>query len=364
MTKTRLSLCEEEAWFFCLGGNIKTYCKTENTTFCESIDGIEIPERGKAMILKVRTKPKTLLMREYLARRMKFTQKEQDIFQQQAKGYPGECQLDERMQVLECDCLIINDLLLEVQGTTFQIDKLLITEDKLFLYEVKNYRGNYYYESDKMFLQSGKEIKNPFHQLTDATSALRRLIQQLGYSFQLEPAVVFINPLFYLYQAPRDLPVIFHSQLEQHLKRLNRIRTPIGHRHRQLAEKLITLHKEDNEYEKFPKYQYADLRKGLICERCDSFTIQESGHYCQCQDCGSKERTADMVLKAVAEFHFLFAKERITKQAIFKWCQVIQDSGKNQRILSANLTKIGTTSGTYYEPNEAWVSRIYSKNSE
>lgn len=300
--------------------------------------------------MKARTKPRTLLMRERLARRMMLEGKEEETLWQQGKGFTGECRWDEWLQLLRCACLILNDLLLEIRGTTFQIDSLLLVGNKLYLYEVKNYQGNYYYEDNRMFLDSGTEIKNPFLQLEEAASALRRLVQELGYPFQVEAAVVFINPNFYLYQAPRDLPVIFPSQLEQHFNKLNRIRAPLAPGQQKLALRLMNLHKTENEYEKKPRYKLEELRKGLVCESCHSFAIQEKGHYCHCLDCGQKERTEQAVLKAVAEFHLLFPEERITKQAIFSWCQIIRDPKKVQRILSSHLTRIGATSDAYYDP--------------
>lgn len=81
------------------------------------------------------------------------------------KGYEGELLFDSLTKKLRCECLILNDLLLEVNLTTFQIDSLIITQGKLFYYEVKNQEGDYYYEADKFFRKTKIETANPLLQV-------------------------------------------------------------------------------------------------------------------------------------------------------------------------------------------------------
>ena len=66
------------------------------------------------------------------------------------KGYEGEMLFDTFTEKLQCDCLVLNDLLFEVSNTTFQIDTLLIMHKKIYFYEVKYHEGDYYYEKDKL----------------------------------------------------------------------------------------------------------------------------------------------------------------------------------------------------------------------
>ncbi|WP_313470121.1 hypothetical protein [Carnobacterium sp.] len=46
------------------------------------------------MIYKKREKPYKLLMLEYLKNRIKFSQENWNEYQNQVKGYPGQCHLD------------------------------------------------------------------------------------------------------------------------------------------------------------------------------------------------------------------------------------------------------------------------------
>lgn len=73
------------------------------------------------------------------------------------KGYDGEVLFDSYTSKLECECLVINDLLLQYNNTTFQIDTLIITPDKLYIFEVKNYECDYFFESDILYKKPKKK---------------------------------------------------------------------------------------------------------------------------------------------------------------------------------------------------------------
>jgi len=56
------------------------------------------------------------------------------------------------------------------RGKRFQIDTLLITAKNLYIYEVKNLAGEYYYENEKMYF--GRTKKEVFDS-TLSTSIMR-----------------------------------------------------------------------------------------------------------------------------------------------------------------------------------------------
>ena len=39
----------------------------------------------------------------------------------------------------------------KINNTTFQIDTLIIISETIYFFEVKNYEGDYYYESDRLY---------------------------------------------------------------------------------------------------------------------------------------------------------------------------------------------------------------------
>ncbi|WP_373894325.1 nuclease-related domain-containing protein [Virgibacillus sp. CBA3643] len=222
------------------------------------------------------------------------------------KGFDGELKFDSMTEQLQCDSIILNDLLLKTNNTTFQIDSLIITYDTIYFYEVKNYEGNYYYEAetDKFFKKSGYEILNPLHQLARSDSLLTQLLHKHGFNIPTCAHLIFINDAFTLYQSPLDKPIIYPTQIKQHLNQLNAIPSKLNRKHKQLADKLMSLHINESSFTQLPTYEYAQLRKGIICLKCNSFSIYVEGTKCVCERCGHKEIVDTAVKRAVREFNF------------------------------------------------------------
>jgi len=301
------------------------------------------------MAYKPRTKSKELIILEILNDRMILDAKYKQHYFNLKKGYEGEMLFDSLTEKLQCECLILNDLLLEVNNTIFQIDSIIITGETIYLYEVKNYEGDYYYESDSLYKKPRLETLNPLHQLIRSKSLLHKLLLNLGFNLPITGSVVFINPNFTLYQAPLDKPIIFPTQVKNHLSKLSKISSKITEKHKNLADQLLSLHITDSPYEKIPPYDYNQLRKGMICPKCHSFSVTVGIKKCICRECGYEELVESSVLKGVKEFKILFPNEKITTILIHDWCQVVQSEKRIRNILLNNFSKVGSKRWTYYE---------------
>ncbi|CAM5210835.1 Nuclease-like protein OS=Ureibacillus acetophenoni OX=614649 GN=SAMN05877842_1129 PE=4 SV=1 [Ureibacillus acetophenoni] len=250
------------------------------------------------------------------------------------------------------NCLILNDLLLESNKKTFQIDTLIISSNKVYFYEVKNNEGDHYYESDKIYKFPKVEIANPINQLSRSDTLLKQLILSLGYNIPIEGLVVFINPEFTLYQSPLNKPFLYPTQIKHYLKQLDSITSKITSKHRELADKLITLHRinvKERKYSNLPEYQYVELRKGITCAMCESFSISLNGRSCICNTCGHVEKLTFAVIRSVREFKKLFPEEKITTNKIHDWCKIVDSKRRIRRILENNFNTVGVHQWTYYE---------------
>ncbi len=158
-------------------------------------------------------------------------------------------------------------------NTTFQIDSLIITSGTIYFFEIKNYESDYYYESDWFYKNPKTEITNPLNQLSRSELLLRQLIQSIGFNIPVSASVVFINPEFTLYQAPLNKPINLPSQLIGYLNKLESIPSKLNEKHKILADKLISKHIEEPPYYSLPPFDYKQLRKGIVCAKCSSFSI-------------------------------------------------------------------------------------------
>jgi hypothetical protein len=305
-----------------------------------------------------------LKLLRYLNDRMSLTFKEAKYYRNLEKGFEGEQKFEKWAANLSDDWLVLNDLLLEYNNTVFQIDSLALFQEKYYLFEVKNYEGDYFVKADKWYKRSGKEIKNPLIQLERCESSFRQLLQDLGFDAPIEAFVIFINPDFYLYQAPLDLPVIFPTQLNRfmdklnmqssklHGKHSNKLRNKHSNlsesKHSKLAQQLVSMHLEESPYTRIPQYHYNQLEKGVTCVACHSFLTIFTDRTLICNECDYREKITSAVLRSVEEFRILFPNRKITTNAIYEWCKIIKSKKTIRKILSRNFKPVGHSASSHY----------------
>ncbi|ULT56299.1 NERD domain-containing protein [Neobacillus drentensis] len=302
------------------------------------------------MILKDRPEPLELRLLKLLDARTVLEEKEKKSLHNKAKGYEGEKVFDLLTEKLAPPSYLLHDLLLESNNSQFQMDSLMIRQGPIYLFEVKNFEGDFYYENGRFYsLTSNKEIKNPLLQLERCESLLRQLLQSLGYRMAIEAYVIFINPKFHLYQSPMNQPIVYPNQLPDFMSKLNRKSSTLNGHHKSLAEQLVSMHQTESPYEKYSKYSIDRLKKGVICGGCHSFGVSINDRYLQCRVCGHREGIDAAVVRAVEEIRLLYPHERITTNLVFEWCESIDSKKTIRRVLKQNLVCNGKTKGLFYE---------------
>jgi hypothetical protein len=304
----------------------------------------------KYLLLKERTESHELLTLRYLNTRMALTEKEKFYYLNLEKGFEGEKQFDQLAECLQEERYILNDLLLEVNNSYFQIDTTIISQEAIYLLDIKNFEGDYYLKADKFYsVKSGRECKNPIDQLKRSGTLFRQLLQKLKLNYLVDAKVIFINPEFTLYQTPLDLPIIFPTQVHRFLRELNKIPSKLNDGHKKLAQSLLSLHQTKNPFTVLPTFHYDKVRKGLICVICNSFSVFVQRKKCICKDCGHEELVAAAVIRSASEFKHLFPTQKITTNGIYEWCQIVESKKRISYILGKNYKIVGSHQWSFYE---------------
>ncbi|MEH7503559.1 nuclease-related domain-containing protein [Neobacillus drentensis] len=301
------------------------------------------------MLLKDRSESEELLALRCLNTRMEMTEKEKLRYLNLEKGFEGEVKFDLMAECLQEERYSINDLLLEVNNSYFQIDKFIISQGVIHLLDIKNYQGDCYLKSGNLFsVASDREYKNPVDQLKRSATLFRQLLQNLKQNYLVESFVIYINPEFTLYQAPLDDPTILPTQVTRFLRELNNTPSKLNEGHKKLAQKLISLHLTKHPFTVLPKYRYDQLQKGIYCKTCKSFLVSIKNNEVVCRKCGGHEKVELAILRNVKEFKLLFPDRKITTHSIYEWCKVDLNKRTFCRILKKNYTAFGNTRDTYY----------------
>ena len=303
------------------------------------------------MPFKARTESVTLKILRSLNTRMELVEDKRKYYLSLEKGFIGELQFDSLTELLQCNCLILNDLELDVNNSRIQLDTVIIYQDSIVMIEVKNFEGDYCYDPESFTTKSGLEIKNPLDQLKRSKSLFRQLCQKNGINLSIEAFVVFINPDFTLYQAPKNLPFIFPTQLHRFLEKLNSRPSNLSNSHTKFAELLVSLHKHEPNYRQISSYEYEQLKKGITCKSCHSFSLTLPVRYktVVCNECGFKELVDEAVLRSIEEFKLLFPDRKITTKAIHEWCQIVEPLKRIKKILLGYFNKTNDHRWTYFE---------------
>lgn len=285
--------------------------------------------------------PSTLLQKTILLRRHEPTSIIKNEYDRLYKGFRGEMKLALLFNAIHFNkALPLYSLLFHMNDSEFQVDCLLLTTEIIYLLEVKNYTGNYYIEHDRLYnLQTKREIANPFHQLERATFLFKKLLERFNIPLNVQSYIVFINEQFTLYQAPTHLPIIFPTQIERFIQKINANHTALSKKIKSVAQFLTSHHKEKTKYEAPHSYELTELNKGIFCTSCTQKLKRKNKFYFKCEHCKVSTHLNTVILQAVAEFHTLFPDKKITTKQINEWCGNELSKTTVRRVLQQHLKK-------------------------
>jgi hypothetical protein len=258
------------------------------------------------------------------------------------KGYAGELLFDTYTDQLSDRWQTMGDLLLEFNQNPFQMDSLVRNSEKLYLFDVKNFEGDYIIDKDGRWFSkfSSNEIKDPLEQLRRCESLLRRLLHDLGYKFPIEAYLIFVNPEFHLYNASMNLPIIYPSQLNRFIKNLCTSRGSSKDRYPDLFQRLLSLNKPYINRNRLPVYTFESLFKGNFCFHCHELLTECVGELLVCK-CGRTEDVATAIIRNIDEYRLLFPDKKITTNDMFEWCGKIKSPKAIRRILKLRFKQVG-----------------------
>ncbi|MFA9559879.1 NERD domain-containing protein [Evansella sp. AB-rgal1] len=284
--------------------------------------------------------------------RMTLSEEERQAFLNSVKGFEGECQFDQMVATqLNDRWLVLNDLLLKLGKSSFQIDSLLVSGTTMNIVDVKNFEGDYFIDENGVWRHVGskREMKDPLLQLNRCESSLRQLLYQHRLKFTVKSHLLFINPEFTLYQVPVHHPIVLPTQVNRFFEKMKTITPERNPKNIAAAQLLSSLHTVDSPYERSPQYSYDGLKKGILCGCCSSFMLQINRSYMKCNNCRSLEKIDSAILRSVEEFQLLFPSMQIKTNAILDWCGGNVGSDKViRRILCENYQMVGYGKNSYY----------------
>lgn len=286
------------------------------------------------MIYKSRTRPQVLSIMDSLLVRANLNDEQKQYADYQIKGYEEEPMFDVIVGQNIPDKLVLNDLLLKTKGTTFQIDTLVITNQTLFVYEVKNYEGEFLFQNSRLtYFPSGIEILNPVNQVQRSTILLKQFLRKHNIEIDCEGFVVFVNPDCTIYQGNPDRHILFPSLLKSHFKKVYTKRQVTTEKTRDIAELLLNNHLESYPLLDLPDYDFDSLKKGIYCHQCNEFIASLTRRTCLCHRCGHKENALENAKRHLIEYQLLFPENPSNTIHLYKWCNEVHSMYRLREVI-------------------------------
>lgn len=302
-------------------------------------------------VIKEREKSSLLRGMEALHNRVELAPKDNSYYNSLVSGYEGEQFFDWKiMRAIDNEAVYISDLLLNINGKSTQIDAVLIIENCLYVFEVKNYTGEYMFNENVMKNLNGYVIGNPLDQLNRSLTILTQLLKQWNIQIPIDGRVVCVNPGFTLFTKTPPEHIILPTQLDSFLKKLNHQIKPLSSSNRILGKRLSEMNKQEVPFQKqLPPYEYEQLRKGVKCPQCNNFNVALTQRSCSCLTCQKQTAIQSCILYAIDEYKLLFPQKKLTTQNLFNWMGGEVSKYKIGNTLGNHYKKIGTSKARYYE---------------
>ncbi|UOQ83654.1 nuclease-related domain-containing protein [Gracilibacillus salinarum] len=297
------------------------------------------------MIVKERQMPNELVMLELLSRRKKLSSEEFKRYQNLSRGFEGELQFDSIVRNYGNNLTVINDLRLKNNNKNFQIDSTVITNDTIYLFEIKNFLGQYYFDNEILFKLPNIEIENPIYQRDRATSLFRRYLHLKGFDITIKSYIVFIHPECIVYQTPLSQKILFHANIRTLISRLNE-NSHSSKNGQNVVNTLLASHSQ--ELPVSTTYTFDELEKGIPCCQCGSMSTYVEGRIIICNECHVYEKADASIIRNIEAFHLLFPNEKLTTKGIAEWCGKGISEDRCKRQLLKHFVKQGVTSNTYF----------------
>ncbi len=280
---------------------------------------------------------------ELLERRRCLDKDEKSWYQSLKRGYEGECLFDDYVDEV-LGALVtgyLPDLTLKHNRVT-QIDSLLVTDEVIFQFEIKNYAMDLTWTHQQWQFGNGHSLNDdPIVQLQRSSSILRNVLEELGFeSPPVVPILVLINPdSFVDLKDDCSVKVLRSFELRRFLEELRfRYSAPS----RAGSERVNKICQHILHYQWEPSFSNfgqsvrdlenrAPIPTGIICPVCGNRELEYSSHHISCR-CGSKEIKKTALLRKINEAQILDPKFELSRKYIEEYVE--------NRVSQATLTRI------------------------
>lgn len=254
--------------------------------------------------------PRTMMLEDALKKRLPGYRYSEDYYFVNY-GYLGEQKFVNTFPIKSYHIELFN-VVLKYYGTSFEVDRLVITGETIYAFDIKNHSGQYYIDGDT-WTKNHKTIKSPTTQFDVLEKGMHQIIGNTDIPYDLVCKMVFINKTFTINKDIHGL-VTFH-EIHPIMQRM-RSELPSGEYEQHIKNFFIKLSIPNTLNKQRPHFDIKQLKGGVTCLKCEGEIKMERGNSpTVCPSCGSKMKKDNLILQALIEYELLVDRGFNMKEA-------------------------------------------------
>lgn len=300
-------------------------------------------------------------------------------------GFEGQVAFDRLLQGLfPSDWILLNDLTLEHKSRFIQIDSLLISPHAIYHFEVKNLKSKCdYRDGDFYKANSNYKYKNYFEQMDRQRKLLKAILEELDVRTPLvsklvlineEDTVNFIEDVPDLYLKHQDIKpfiweqAIIQANIERKLANpksgLEVVKKLIESKIEptKVEEQLNAIKVSEYLQESYPESVFVqDVRKGILCQNCNTSIHEVERYRVRCGHCGHLESKEHAVVRTICEIGLMNYDQPITFRMVKDFLEGCIPERTYQRYLKKYFANNNTNNIRHFNNPRASINKAFPK---
>lgn len=192
----------------------------------------------------------------------------------------------------------------------FEIDCLLLTETDIYIFEIKNYNGDFKYVNSQCYFSDDVISHNPISQTQRCKVNLQNILSAVGIRVDVHANLVFTGEHadIEIQDYIEDLDVLTINQFRKLIYSIaNNEQTKLDTGSREINRgkilRVIDRAKRKSPYQPQPlsPLEQSRLRKGIKCGNCGNFDLDTARSYLVC-NCGLHEPREMAIVRTICEY--------------------------------------------------------------
>ncbi len=283
---------------------------------------------------------------EILNRRMMLTGEDGKDLLKYRLGYAGELQFDKIVADLGIPVVHLKDYRFRTDAAEgrktatgpaeVQIDNIIISDDQLYTFEIKNHQHDMEYGGDRNWrFAGGKEIITPMNQIDNHRNVMTSLMQEFNFQFNMINNLVFIHPEQTIYNLPNHQNIYVRSNL---MKRLKYLLKPNRYEYSRFIEMLDSRRVVKSAYDADANVTFEELAGGVFCRECENSRLRkvQRGKF-ECMTCHTEHSPVDIVRNLIQELQTINSTWQLSSSKLEKYSGYTFSSATIRRYRQKNL---------------------------